>query len=230
MRSAVLVALVALGSLPAPGAAFLTVDAVRDSIRAEVDRCHDTAADERVEITELPSLASFELESTERVTELLPPRDPCKVGRVTWRARVVDPVRTVVKPLGVEVRRMVKALALSVDAPRGTAVTAAVIETTWVDVTYNRTPLLHTLEGRDDLSLTRRALAGTVLTESLVEITPVIRRGDPVIVIHEGEGFTLTVEGEAREDGGMGEEIRVKNTESGQIFTAVVEGPGRCRR
>jgi flagella basal body P-ring formation protein FlgA len=230
MRTAVLIIGAALGFLPVPSAAFLSVDSVRDSILAEVAACHSLGVDERIEVTELPSLASFELEATERVVELLPPHDACKVGRVTWRARVSDPIRTVVKPLGVEVRRLVKALALSEDAPRGTAITAALLDTVWVDVTYNRTPLLRSLQDRDDLSLTRRALAGTVLTETLVEATPVIRRGDLVVVVHEGPGFRVTVEGEAREDGTVGEEITIKNVESGESFTAVVEGPGRCRR
>jgi flagella basal body P-ring formation protein FlgA len=50
-----------------------------------------------------------------------------------------------------------------------------------------------------------------------------------VAVGGEGKGFLITVKAEAQQDGLLGEQIRLKNPESGRSLTAVVTGMNMAR-
>jgi flagella basal body P-ring formation protein FlgA len=53
-----------------------------------------------------------------------------------------------------------------------------------------------------------------VLRASMVEIPPLIKKGDRVILIVENEYFTITTFGEAKEDGRKGERVKLMNITS----------------
>ncbi len=56
-----------------------------------------------------------------------------------------------------------------------------------------------------------------------------VRRGDVVELVYEGDGFAATSSGTAIEDGRMGKMIRVKTSTSGVAVTATVTGAGAVR-
>jgi len=58
-----------------------------------------------------------------------------------------------------------------------------------------------------------------------------VRKGQQVTVSvgGEGKGFLITVKAEAQQDGLLGEQIRLKNPESGRSLTAVVTGVNMAR-
>ncbi len=72
---------------------------------------------------------------------------------------------------------------------------------------------------------TRMSLrAGQVLRRSQVEEVPLIKRGRLVRIVAEGPGFIVTAVGEARQDGRLGEIIKVRNLKSKrEIFARVVD-------
>jgi len=86
-----------------------------------------------------------------------------------------------------------------------------------------------------------RELQNTELLRDLPVNTPVkmqdlkpaalVRRGQQVTVAvgGEGKGFLITVKAEAQQDGLLGEQIRLKNPESGRSLTAVVTGQNMAR-
>jgi flagella basal body P-ring formation protein FlgA len=47
--------------------------------------------------------------------------------------------------------------------------------------------------------------------------------------VGEGKGFLITVRAEAQQDGLRGDQIRLKNPESGRSLTAVVTGMNTAR-
>jgi flagella basal body P-ring formation protein FlgA len=53
-----------------------------------------------------------------------------------------------------------------------------------------------------------------VLRASMVEIPPLIKKGDRVILIVENEYFKITTFGEAKEDGRKGERVKLMNISS----------------
>ncbi|TRW48802.1 flagellar basal body P-ring formation protein FlgA [Aliidiomarina halalkaliphila] len=70
--------------------------------------------------------------------------------------------------------------------------------------------------------LVRRSLRqGQVFQSHMVQSAPVIRRGDRVSVTVQGSGFEISREGEAMDEGGVGDTIRVRLSQreivSGQV-------------
>jgi flagella basal body P-ring formation protein FlgA len=62
-----------------------------------------------------------------------------------------------------------------------------------------------------------------------VEVPPLIRRGDVVRIIAESNTFRISTKGEAKEDGGKGERIRLVNLRSKKNIYAEVVDPGTVR-
>lgn len=66
-------------------------------------------------------------------------------------------------------------------------------------------------------------LEGKILTYDLIETPPLIKRGDIVTIKTEGEFLVVGAKGVAKEDGGLGEKIRVENRGSKKIIIGIVE-------
>src|SRR5690554_558119 len=72
---------------------------------------------------------------------------------------------------------------------------------------------------------TRPLRAGKVLEDRDIEPVPTVTKDSRVRVIARGTSLLVIVAGLAQEDGKLGEEISVKNVESGEIIQARVIGP-----
>jgi len=55
-----------------------------------------------------------------------------------------------------------------------------------------------------------------------IELTPLVGKGAPVNLVYEGRHVQLATQGEALEDGGLGQMISVRNVQSGKLVQAVV--------
>lgn len=57
-----------------------------------------------------------------------------------------------------------------------------------------------------------------------------VKRGQEVqVTAGDGSHFSISMRAESMQDGGFGEQIRLKNTESGRIISGVVTGPGTAK-
>jgi len=74
---------------------------------------------------------------------------------------------------------------------------------------------------------TRPIPSGTELTRRLVEAPPLVTRGDGVRIRYTAGGLVITATGIARETGGMGDFIKIKNSRSGKNITCRIVG--ECR-
>ena len=64
-----------------------------------------------------------------------------------------------------------------------------------------------------------------ILRKSMVEVPPLIKKGDRVTLLVENAHFQITGTGEAKEDGRAGERIKVINISSQkEVFGRVVDG------
>ena len=70
---------------------------------------------------------------------------------------------------------------------------------------------------------------GTLLTEEMIEETPLVRKGDRVAIIVESGILTITTPGEARMDGTKGKIIEVINSDSKKKIYAEVLDSGRVK-
>ncbi len=83
------------------------------------------------------------------------------------------------------------------------------------------------LEGQE---LVRAVRAGDAIRMSDLRQATLVRRGDVVVMTVGTPGtFQISVKAEALQDGKMGEQIRLRNTESGRTMTAIVTGKGLAR-
>ena len=75
------------------------------------------------------------------------------------------------------------------------------------------------------MELQRDLPSQTPLRTYDLKAAQMVRRGQQVMVsVGEGKGFLITLRAEAQQDGTLGEQIRLKNTESGRSLTGVVTG------
>jgi flagellar basal body P-ring formation protein FlgA len=107
---------------------------------------------------------------------------------------------------------------------RGHLLTAADITVTDSDVSglpagYARDPAKI-----DGLRLSRPVVAGTVLTSAVLEIDPVIRRGDRVTAVAQIHGISVRTQALALAAGGLDQRIRLKSLSSGKEIEGVVRG------
>ena len=77
---------------------------------------------------------------------------------------------------------------------------------------------------------TRDLPAGQVVRSTDIRRAILVKQGQSALMtVGQGKGFEITIRVEALQDGRMGEQIRLKNTESGRLLTGTVTGPGAVR-
>ena len=77
---------------------------------------------------------------------------------------------------------------------------------------------------------TRDLPAGQVVRSTDIRRAILVKQGQSALMtVGQGKGFEITVRVEALQDGRMGEQIRLKNTESGRLLTGTVTGPNAVK-
>ena len=72
--------------------------------------------------------------------------------------------------------------------------------------------------------------AGKVIRSSDIRRAILVKQGQSALMsVGQDKGFQITVRVEAMQDGRMGEQIRLKNTESGRLLTGTVTGPNAVK-
>ncbi len=131
--------------------------------------------------------------------------------RARVRARVVARDATV---------RSVRSLA------KGALLTEDEVYTAMMDVRRIPRGAVRSLEGVLGKRLKRSLPADTVITESMLEEPPLVRKGEKVIILYRGPYLKVTTTGIAREDGSRGEVIVVLNAGSRKRLSGLVVGKG----
>lgn len=147
------------------------------------------------------------------------------IGRVTCRVRCEGSSPwTVFVPAQVRLYRpvLVATRPLSRNAPiqQGDAILAE------RDVGQLTQGYMTDLSQVDGKKLTRSVQTDQVLATTHVAMAEVIRKGDQVVINARSGAISVKMPGEALSDGGVGEQIRVRNTRSQRIVRGRVLGPG----
>ncbi len=86
------------------------------------------------------------------------------------------------------------------------------------------------LTGLEGQELVRAIRAGEALRVTDLRQATLVRRGDLVgMTVGSPASFQISVKAEALQDGKLGEQIRLRNTESGRTLSAIVTGKGQAR-
>ena len=114
---------------------------------------------------------------------------------------------------------------------RGTTVQPGMFKNTEITVPAHETRFVSDERELANTELLRDLPANTPLKMQDLKPATMVRRGQQVTVAvgGEGKGFLITMKAEAQQDGLLGEQIRLKNPESGRSLTAVVTGMNMAR-
>ena len=85
------------------------------------------------------------------------------------------------------------------------------------DVTQVRGAYFSEIESLQGMQARRTLSIGDIITDGHVEKIPIVRRGDAIRLVARAGRMSMSAAGEAMQDGGIGDRIRVKNSDSGKV-------------
>ena len=113
---------------------------------------------------------------------------------------------------------------------RGSRIDASMLEETLQAVPETDNQLLSHAKDIELVELTHDIPAGGMLHTYDLRRSLLVKQGQSALLSITTQGaFQVTVQAEAQQDGYLGDQIRLKNSESGRIFSGVVTGPNLLR-
>lgn len=112
---------------------------------------------------------------------------------------------------------------------RGQVITSADIQLKKYNISGMRDGYITNLKDVMGMTVKRRLREHQPLTLSQLEAPVMVERGQQVLMIAEHDGIEARTKGEALKKGRKGEVIKVKNTRSGRVVSAVVVDTGTVR-
>jgi flagellar basal body P-ring formation protein FlgA len=150
---------------------------------------------------------------------------------VQWRSeRVRLSLPSVPRVASVDADAPKKALAASRTLPRGSHLDASMVQ--WVQVPAAQWSAHHlsnraVIEGSE---LMRDLVPGQIIRRQDIRPSVLVKKGQMVsLQVGQPDGFTITATVQALQNGRMGEQVRLKNPDSGRILSGVVSGLNAVR-
>ena len=113
---------------------------------------------------------------------------------------------------------------------RGTVITPAMFSTAEMPAAGMENQIISEAKLIKNMELVRDLTPNTPLRSYDVKAAVLVKRGQEVqVTAGEGQGFSITMRAEALQDGGLGEQIRLKNVDSGRSLSGVITGPNAAR-
>ena len=113
---------------------------------------------------------------------------------------------------------------------RGTILQPDMLEETQASANPADTQLLTSLKDAQQAELTRDMPAGQPLRVSDVRRAVMVKQGQVVMLsIGEKSEFQISIRMEAMQDGRLGEQVKLKNPESGKQVSGIVTGPNMAK-
>ena len=125
--------------------------------------------------------------------------------------------------LNLQINLFQKVLAARESIKQGQSLTPDLFDVVRREVTSLADPPIASPQELDGKSAARQIVAGKTLTQSCLQKQEIVKRGDLVSIEYSSGSIKITASGEARESGGLGETIKVKNMSSSKIISAVVQ-------
>ncbi len=112
----------------------------------------------------------------------------------------------------------------------GTVLTVDMLQETEVPAAGLDSQVVGSAKDLENGEMVREIPAGMPLRSHDVRRAILVKQGQAVILtIGQSSGFAITARVEALQDGRMGEQIRLKNPDSGRLLSGVVTGPNAAR-
>ena len=113
---------------------------------------------------------------------------------------------------------------------RGTALTADMLQEVDSASAGLDTQAVSSVKDLENGEMVRDVMAGVPLRSHDVRRATVVKQGQSVLLtVGPGGGFAITARVESLQDGKIGDQVRMKNPESGKVLFGVVSGPNAVR-
>ena len=113
---------------------------------------------------------------------------------------------------------------------RGTVITPEMFSDAEMPAAGMENQIISDIKLVKNMQLVRDLTPNTPLRSYDVKAAVLVKRGQEVqVTAGEGQGFSITMRAEALQDGGLGEQIRLKNVESGRSLYGVITGPNTAK-
>lgn len=113
---------------------------------------------------------------------------------------------------------------------RGTLLTPAMFSQTEMPVAGMENQIISDANILKNMELVRDLTPNTPLRSYDVKTAVLVKRGQEVqVTAGEGQGFSITMRAEALQEGGFGDQVRLKNVESGRLLFGVITGPNAAK-
>jgi|AntRauTorckE6833_2_1112554.scaffolds.fasta_scaffold03244_6 flagella basal body P-ring formation protein FlgA len=109
---------------------------------------------------------------------------------------------------------------------RGALITEQMLEVQQMDVSRVRGEYFTSFQPLLGMQVRNRIRAGDIITSRQVNIIQAVSRGDQVIIQAKNKSLTIRMMGEALDSGSIGEQIRVRNLQSGRTVRARITARG----
>jgi flagella basal body P-ring formation protein FlgA len=158
--------------------------------------------------------------------ELVQPRT-LEAGRNIATLQIKDSVQTMRTTAVVICHAYGEVACALAPIPKGQDVTADLFRWEWRDLAAGESGLAVGRACLQQMVTTRNLPAGQILRQADLRPRPFVRQGEPVELCLRRGAVVVTVRACARQDGGLGQVVSVRNEVSGQLVAARVTGPGQ---
>jgi len=146
-------------------------------------------------------------------------------GRVNLKVSCLDQDWFVY--LGVNIARFITVVVAKTDLPRKAKLHASMLNLTEMDVSRVRGDYFIDFNEVEGYQLRNRLRAGDVLSSKNLLVTDAVNRGEQIAIVATNGVLSVRMGGEALDGGKIGDQIRVRNLQSGRVIRALVVGRGR---
>lgn len=146
------------------------------------------------------------------------------LGRITTQIQCDNPRWSFFLP--VETRVVLPVVVTSVPITRGTLLTREHVQLQTLDIGQERQGYFSNIEDVLGHSARRTLQPGVVINAYVAQAPQLVERGEWITIQSGASALVVTAAGQALESGGLGEQIRVKNLNSGQTIRAWITGKG----
>lgn len=146
-------------------------------------------------------------------------------GRVNLKVTCLDQDWFVY--LGANIARFVTVVVAKNDLPRKAKLHASMLNLTEMDVSRVRGDYFTGFNEVEGYQLRNRLRAGDVLSSKNLLATDAVNRGEQITIVATNGVLSVRMGGEALDSGKLGDQIRVRNLQSGRVIRALVVGRGK---
>lgn len=114
--------------------------------------------------------------------------------------------------------------------PRGTLIQPEMVELASVVLAPGQAVPMDSLAAVQSAELMRDVPAGSPILAQDLRRAVLVKQGQiAVLTVGQGRGFEIAVRVEVLQDGKMGDQVRLKNNDTGKVLSGVVTGPNALR-